>query len=1163
MGNYGGLALGIVGAVVGSFFGAPYIGYAVGSLLGNALFPVELDPVKVEGPKLGDLRVQGSSYGQPLGNVYGAVRKTGQLIWSTAIQQTTHTQTQTQGGKGGPTQEVTQTTYTYSISCAVAICEGVIAGVRRIWANNELIYNIDANGSFETYSKSLHDARGIRIYPGTNTQEVDTLIAATESGPVSAYRDTAYIVFDTLQLAKFGNRLPNFEFEVVSEGTIGATFTYLDAQDQFGTKADGSITPDGMLIMYYILPGGTTSKLVQVNPFTLQVLRTFDPTPFMAGGIVSSQAPQMNSRGDIAFQDNVNPNLWIWLAGANPVKVGVQVYSRISMDENGNFFCLMQHTAGNLALVRIPAGTTNIEVVAPIAGGNPRDLFDARDGYIYISYTFTGGGYVQKIRRIDGVLIAQFNDAAMVPNTICAASDASVWYVTGGSGVDQELWRIAPDFSSQTKILDENGTHTGAGSVRLGRDWLTGDILYADESGLRRYRPDGTLVRLISGPVTFRVATNPAFPERIYAFNPVQAAAGVNRFVAVAREYSMDVLPITLGEIVTDICERAGVQPAQLDVSALSDEVRGYVWSGRMEARRALEPVMGAFFSEMVESANVLKFVKRGQASVATIAQSDMGAHMTDAQLADPLQIKRAQEPELPHEIALNYLDVDANYLVGTQYSRRLTGGSFNDVSINMPIVLTANEAKRIVDAMLYEAWVQRSRYEVPLSRKYALLEPTDVVDLVLDENTYTARLRTKQEGQGLVQFEGTGYDASIYTQATPGSPVPSGTTSVGADSPTNLLLLDIPLLRDQDDTYGFYSVAGPLAGRWSGAKLFKSADALLYADTGVSYPTAGSIGYSATALADFGGGNVFDQVNTVDVSLSSGSLASHTELEVLNGLNAAYLGGEIIQFKNATLLSTGVYRLSLLLRGRLGTEWAMRKHIVGESFALLSLEPLRRVDAPAADFGVVRYYKGVTFNTLLEQAAAKNLVLQAVCLKPLSPVRVTGSRDGSNNVTFTWIRRARKSQGWANYVDVPLDEPTESYEVDVFAGTAASITAVSRAIDAVFTTSAAHGYVVNDRIYIRAAGGMLALNERPYTVTSVPASNTFTVGEDTSGYPAYTGSGLAYKRGRIISSLVTSATYSAANQTSDYGSAQNPIYAAVYQISSRVGRGYPGTGVV
>src|SRR4051812_43642076 len=98
MSGYAPLIGGLGGAFVGSFFGATAIGFAVGSMLGGALFPST-----VEGPKLSDLHLQGSSYGAPIPIVYGTIRTAGNVIWQTQLSPHEHT-SGGKGGVGGPQQ---------------------------------------------------------------------------------------------------------------------------------------------------------------------------------------------------------------------------------------------------------------------------------------------------------------------------------------------------------------------------------------------------------------------------------------------------------------------------------------------------------------------------------------------------------------------------------------------------------------------------------------------------------------------------------------------------------------------------------------------------------------------------------------------------------------------------------------------------------------------------------------------------------------------------------------------------------------------------------------------------------------------------------------------------------------------------------------------------
>ena len=207
----GQIALGIVGAVASTYAGAgPAVGWAVGSAVGGLLFAPE---ERVTGPRLEDLTVQGSTYGQPIPRYWGTYRAAGNVIWTSGIEETSH---EAHGGKGGP--RITTDVYTYSASFAVSFGAGPIAAVRRIWCDGKLIYDLGADVDIETALSSYDAATAIRFYPGTEDQPRDPLIEAVEGADATpAYRGQIVIVFESLQLADFGNRIPNVTAELVAE----------------------------------------------------------------------------------------------------------------------------------------------------------------------------------------------------------------------------------------------------------------------------------------------------------------------------------------------------------------------------------------------------------------------------------------------------------------------------------------------------------------------------------------------------------------------------------------------------------------------------------------------------------------------------------------------------------------------------------------------------------------------------------------------------------------------------------------------------------------------------------------------------------------------------------------------------------------------------------
>ncbi|MFO0992403.1 MAG: glycoside hydrolase/phage tail family protein [Hyphomicrobiales bacterium] len=208
------LVLQYAGAAVGGAIGGPIgstIGRAVGAIAGSfidqALFAPK--PRRREGPRLDDLRIMGSTEGAPIPRIFGAMRLAGEVIWATDFDEVVSTSTEKAGGKGASSQPKTKTTeYLYYANFAVALCEGPIAGIGRIWADG----------------KPFDPGRTIwRWYPGDETQELDSLIVAKEGADTApAYRGTAYVVFERLALARFGNRLPQLSFEVFRHVTGAA-----------------------------------------------------------------------------------------------------------------------------------------------------------------------------------------------------------------------------------------------------------------------------------------------------------------------------------------------------------------------------------------------------------------------------------------------------------------------------------------------------------------------------------------------------------------------------------------------------------------------------------------------------------------------------------------------------------------------------------------------------------------------------------------------------------------------------------------------------------------------------------------------------------------------------------------------------------------------------
>lgn len=185
------LILSTLGGALGPF------GAAAGAIAGAAIDRLAvsaLTPVQKTRSRLADLQVQASTEGAAIPIVYGTMRIAGQVVWAGPFTETTSVRRV--GGKTGPKVQERR----YAISFAVALCEGPISGIGRVWANGEVL-----------------DLSGVtmRLHTGDPAQDPDPLIASALGAQAPAWPDIAYVVFEDLPLAGFGDRIPQLTFEVM------------------------------------------------------------------------------------------------------------------------------------------------------------------------------------------------------------------------------------------------------------------------------------------------------------------------------------------------------------------------------------------------------------------------------------------------------------------------------------------------------------------------------------------------------------------------------------------------------------------------------------------------------------------------------------------------------------------------------------------------------------------------------------------------------------------------------------------------------------------------------------------------------------------------------------------------------------------------------------
>lgn len=1029
----GSLFGGILGGIAGFFLGGNVaLGYAIGSALGGRIGSSLAPPM--QGPRLQDLAATSANYGASIPRIVGAMRVGGNLIWAGPLHE--HSST-TRTGKGGGGPKVTS--YTYTRSFAVALSEGE-ADVLRIWAAKKLIY--DATSTDPTViiaGKGYNQGQLATVYRGTETQTPDPTIEAYEGSPPPAYLGTCYIVINELDVTEFGGRLPPIEAEVVA-------------------LPSGSTVSSQHLLGPYALPSWSwyyASALSQAWPACYAVsqgiskwvsLRNasdlLNPSVFyMAGAdVISQRGPYPISQIDGSTQ-----NTYMQLVAGSS-------YVIFKSQSDGQFYVTDLSAPNTVPQGPItpPTGSSGINYFAPGAAAKAGDYMFYVVGYSgpYWIFCAPAPEMIDGPQVAIGYMVSDAYSNAIGAGTL-SNGEAVVFYADS-SGTNLVLRDI--NFG-----LIYSGAFPAGMAPTTPADLTDGLLTFLDGNAkIRVFQWSGTawVDYWTSGQT---VPAGVVYAQPVVAMNTYichqHVSAGAAYYVYTEDGISSS-NPVTLADLITLLATEApDITAADIDVTACTGiDIEGYARTSPSSGRDALSSALALYQVDCIESGGMLIFRPRSQAVTITVDPDDLGAHDFGAQDLPALTSTRTQDADLPRQINIHYLDPARDLQQTTQTVRRLGATEGNVVDLQYPGALTATEAKQLVDVYLRNAWRTRTARKFALPHTYLAAEPGDV----LAWSGYSFRI-TRIDGSvpGPLTCQAVDQNPADYTSYATAS-VTGTQSSVSVPGPTDLLVLDIPALRDADAaTPGVYLAACGLIAGWPGAAVERSGDGgASWSQIGVVGSPA-TIGITTTALPDNGINRVFDNKSTVTVRLYQGSLASVTELQALSGSNIFVIGNEVVTAQNAVLNADGTYTLSKLLRARAGTEDQTASHIVGERFVVVDSAGtgwLRQAES-ASLVGATLDYRGTTFGTYTSNADTESLSYTARSAKPFSPCHLKGSRVSSGDLTITWIRRTRYQTNWKSGY-APLGEASELYDLEILDNAGNVVRTVSNLTSATYTYS-------------------------------------------------------------------------------------------------------------
>jgi hypothetical protein len=514
---------------------------------------------------------------------------------------------------------------------------------------------------------------------------------------------------------------------------------------------------------------------------------------------------------------------------------------------------------------------------------------------------------------------------------------------------------------------------------------------------------------------------------------------------------------VPVSDIVKKLLRRVGVPIESINVSdftALS--LRGYTISEIKSLSTIFSELRQVFTFDVIESNGTILFKTRGDLPIRTITHKALSSN----EESDWLMQRRENTFSPTRKLNLTYRDLDRDYKQNVQsvHLPKYTGSRFDDdvaVDITVPVVLVADEAKRLAEILLYAKTVSETTYEGRLPPRHMDLDPGDVVNFEMPTgDLVTVRMRDVRIGNDrTLEVSAVSEDPDIYNDQTAlfGNTGRYGKSEIPPPAPrVDPVILNIPWRAPSEAVYSSYNMFVTFLNRRTNilpstdnivARLNGSENILIEPPT--NYPTWGVVTnplrfipyYYAT---DYESTLRIRLMNDTGAALSSA--ASKDAMLANSGVNLAYVGGELIQFETVTNEGSGIYALRGIHRAKFGTENAVARHVAGEDFILLADAlgvfdegGVRRMSVPLGESP--RKAAQIFMNTGNPQQPNPTSIFFGLNTRPWSPSGYYAERN-AGDVIIHWHRRSRFDGEWiddGDFETVPLNASEERYELYLY----------------------------------------------------------------------------------------------------------------------------------
>lgn len=918
----------VAGAVIGFYLGGPqgaYWGAMIGGMAGGII-----SPDKLQGVQLDDVPGTTSVSGNPIAIVMGSsVVKGTRVICQSEVRIVTEEEQQ---GKGGPVVEndVAYQDFTIEVCESSELRGTSVEGIVAVWEDGILVYDVRPTPLISA-ADSAKWKNGVTFYYGLESQMPDpTEESIYGVGNVPAYRGKCRMVFANRKISP-RNSIPNFEVLVSKCG--------VDGNDAIIRWLGSGQSPSGILPIARPLgfDGGWVGDL--------DAAISSDSTGG-ASGVVRYGDKMFAVLSNNTVRVSDLSDLSVWVDGPSGLNTGFgsgsavlacgrmwvvcweEGLSYISDPDAASFTSVSQF--GGTAIRGISGDNTSAIAVNTYAaffsstdsGDNwtpAADIFDPDNFYTDFGALDTEGGNRYVIGgRASGFLRAYFTDDLAETFTACSVPTVANVAPTQVKYCGNNHWLLActadgggtPTESNRLFLSTDNGetfdavtlpdvvTFDQQYSQSIAVDSLTGRVVIAgteDITGERKFYYTDDFMSWV--PVDM-AGTEVGSIHEVYPLSYTTSVSGTelpdapgyfvqaNGSITGPSVGEAEMCGVTLDEVVSLITRLRDIPISELDATELESVT-----------------VRGITIQSHDSGRDILQPIQQTWLFDLPEFDSKLRAHrrgqdavdfvIPDGDLLDTddedEDWRRRQMVEFPRRHYFGFMSLDLDYVVTESPAERTSPDVrvVGDSHIAGVGVHNAQEAAQIADIQMKVLWTEREG-----ARKFGL--PLEYIGIVgaslITLGNRRWRIDDYRIDAGAIYIEAALHDRkSAYSSTVEGAtPNPPVPPPSTLLGPTVGFVLNTSGLRLEDDTIGVYVGACGLLEGWQGYAVELSRDGgTTWTNVIAANGHAATTG-TLTAELPVADRDTTDETNTLSVLLQSGELNSITHLAMHNGGNAA-----------------------------------------------------------------------------------------------------------------------------------------------------------------------------------------------------------------------------------------------------------------------------------